>query len=210
MSRPFFFLFSVYFGTYTTANCIDTLHAAKHDLPTSTVSSTTTKFIGTTIVSTSLCVYKDGIFARAYGSSLPRTPVPMISYALFTFRDAITVFASFNLPSLLAPRLTHLSMSSFPVLEHFLGSETRSLKMAQMLCPALCQFVTTPIHLLGLGLHNRRQRIGIRERIKMIRRDVFVATPLRMVRIVPAFGIGNVVNVSLRSSFMPAYELPKV
>jgi hypothetical protein len=209
MSRQFFFLFLVYFGTYTVANCIDTLHAAKHNQPPSTVSATTMKFICTTIVSTGLCVYKDGIFARAYGSSLPRKPVPMISYALFALRDAITMFASFNLPSLLAPRLTLLHISKFPALEHFLSSESRSLKIAQMLCPAACQFVTTPIHLLGLGLHNRRERLGSLQRLKMIRRDVFVATPLWMLRIVPAFGIGNVVNTSLRGSFMPIAETEK-
>jgi hypothetical protein len=85
---------------------------------------------------------------------------------------------------------------------YLIGSESSGLKTAQILSPAFCQFVTTPIHLLGLDLHNRQHKLGVLERVQIIRRDVFVAIPLRMLRIVPAFGIGNVVNISVRRSLM--------
>ncbi|KAH6895290.1 hypothetical protein B0T10DRAFT_557517 [Thelonectria olida] len=192
----------VYFGTYATANLFDSLYATANDLDDTTISSTAAKFLATTLISTSLGIYKDGYYAKIYGQLNRASPVPLLSYALFTGRDAITIFASFNIPALLAPHLAQLSFSDASPFSTLIGSEAASLKTSQMLIPALTQFITTPIHLLGLDLYNRPIPLGIRERLSSIRHHAPVAVPLRMMRVLPVFGIGNMANTVFRNSIM--------
>ncbi|KAI5463135.1 hypothetical protein BGZ63DRAFT_184414 [Mariannaea sp. PMI_226] len=193
----------VYFGTYATANLFDTFYATTNDLDSTTISSTAAKFLATTLISTALGIYKDGYYAKAYGRLNRASPVPLWSYALFTGRDAITIFASFGIPALVAPHLSQLSLSdASPVLSSLIGTEEASLKTSQMIVPALTQFVTTPIHLTGLDLYNRPGKLGIRERLSSIRHHAPMAVPLRMMRILPVFGIGNMANTVFRNSLL--------
>ncbi|KAL9132538.1 MAG: hypothetical protein Q9175_006290 [Cornicularia normoerica] len=118
LTRPYFFLTSkpallisaLYFGTYATANSVDTISSTVSNTSTTTVTTGPAKFLATTSVNISLCLYKDSQFARMFGpppgiaGTVTRT-VPKASYALFAMRDSLTVFASFNLPPLIAPLL---------------------------------------------------------------------------------------------------------
>ncbi|KAF4983104.1 hypothetical protein FZEAL_1414 [Fusarium zealandicum] len=192
--------FLVYFGTYSTANLCDSIYAASNDLDVATITSTMPKFLATTAVSTGLCVYKDGYFAKLLGTSAVKAAVPRRSFALFTLRDAVTVFASFNMPSIVAPKLMQLPTDG--PMSAFTRSEQASLRTAQMIMPAAIQLVSTPIHLLGLDYNNRQEKLPFEERVKTIKKHVHVATPLRMMRIVPAFGIGSVANTSFRRSML--------
>lgn len=202
-SKPFQLVFGVYFATYATANLLDSSYAAKNNLPLSTQSSTSTKLICTTAVSTTTCIYKDGRLARIFGSAAKSARVPLRSYALFTLRDAVTIHASFTLPVAVAPRLAQFaSTSKLGYYFEALKSESISLKTSQMALPAITQFLTTPIHLLGLDYHNNRGRIDFRNRVSTILNGVRVAIPLRILRIVPAFGVGNVVNTSMREALL--------
>lgn len=77
--------------------------------------------------------------------------------------------------------------------------------------PAAFQFVATPLHLLGLDLVGRPGRAGaggssMLERAERIRRDWFSASSVRAVRILPAFGVGCVVNTELREWLLVAYR----
>lgn len=167
----------------------------------------------------SLCLYKDARFARMFGAGGGGTPpsttqnqatkgiisttttkalaeggkalakavprsVPKRTLALFAARDSLTVFASFNIPHLLGP---------------VIGSQNA----AQFLAPAGVQILSTSLHLLGLDLYNRREgvggnSIGWRDRWGRIRRDWAGAAVARMGRVVPAYGVGGVVNAGLR------------
>ena len=49
-----------------------------------------------------LSLVKDRNFARMFGTGSPR-PVPLPTFILFSTRDAMTIFSSFNVPPLLAP-----------------------------------------------------------------------------------------------------------
>ena len=129
--------------------------------------------------------------------------VPRSSLALFAARDSLTVFASFNVPSLLGPLLSEAGG---------LGAQA-GLNAAQFLAPAGVQAVSTPLHLLGLDLYNRQKgaggeisggdgRINWRDRWTVVRRDWFGASLARMARVVPAFGVGGVVNSKVRRTFM--------
>ena len=201
-SVPARLIFCVYLGTYATANLIDTLKSFTRSSAPTDVTASTSKFVGTAVVSTCLTVCKDSRMAQFLGTSGKRLPTPTITYCLFTARDAITIFASFNLPTLIAPRLADLP----PAMKHRFGkllqTESGRFKTAQFLLPAAVQFVTTPIHLLGLDLYNRRDRLSFASRMGRVVKDSGMAVPARMVRIIPAFGMGGVINASTRKTLM--------
>lgn len=181
----------------------------------------TAKFLMTTAVNMGICVYKDARFATIFGNTSPSPSttagsssggvasggggvtchpsassarVPRVSYALFCLRDSITIFASFNIPSLIAPRIP----------DGIAATAGMKSALAQFACPALMQFVSTPMHLLGLDLYNRQAAggLGWRERVGRIRRDYVVSCFARMGKIVPAYGVGGVVNVRMREGLM--------
>lgn len=64
------------------------------------------------------------------------------------------------------------------------------------------------MHLLGLDLYNRQPPggLGWRERTSRIRRDYIPSCFARMGKIVPAYGVGGVVNVRMRASLMEYLE----
>ncbi|EBA27191.1 hypothetical protein KXW98_003265 [Aspergillus fumigatus] len=220
-SVPFLLIYTLYTSTYLTANAIDTLASTLRDRPFETVFPGTAKFLTTTAVNMGICVYKDARFARIFGagnnaaastttgsrtgggapggatchpSGTSALKVPKISYALFCLRDSITIFASFNVPALLAPRIP----------DGIVATAGGKSALAQFACPALMQFVSTPMHLLGLDLYNRQPvgGLGWRERVGRIRRDYVASCFARMGKIVPAYGVGGVVNVRMREGLM--------
>ncbi|KAF7591074.1 hypothetical protein BBP40_001973 [Aspergillus hancockii] len=220
-STPFLLIYTLYTSTYLTANAIDTVSSTLRNQPFSTVFAGTAKFLATTTVNMGICVYKDARFARLFGasstppSSPPSMPaqttsppaschpsgaakVPKISYALFCLRDSITIFASFNVPTLVAPSIPDW-VASTPGMK---------AAIAQFSCPALMQFASTPMHLLGLDLYNRQPPggLGWRERASRIRRDYVPSCFARMGKIVPAYGVGGVANVRLRAAMMQYLE----
>ena len=225
-SRPFVLVFALYAGTYMSANSLDTFSSTFAPLRTNSTStstkpdprdpSTTTagtpKFLATSATNLSLCVYKDSQFAKFFGSptsslTTPRPSVPPISLVLFGARDALTVFASFNLPPLIAPRVPFVAQRAG------LGTEWEKhvsrTSAAQFLAPAAVQVISTPLHLLGLDLYNRKRSAGeisVRSRAERVWRDWGKSCVARICRILPAFGVGGVVNTRVRRWWME--ELP--
>ncbi|KAJ5681699.1 uncharacterized protein N7477_001639 [Penicillium maclennaniae] len=208
-STPFLLIYALYSSTYLTANTIDTVTSTLRNQSYDTVTPGPAKFISTTVVNMAICVYKDARFAKIFGAqpnsaSSPSTchpkptatgpQIPKVSYTLFCLRDSITIFASFNVPPLIAPSIPD-----------FIAS-TPSMKsaVAQFSCPALMQFASTPMHLLGLDLFNRQPVGGLpwTDRMARIRRDYVPSCFARMGKIVPAYGIGGVVNVRMRAMLM--------
>jgi hypothetical protein len=199
ISKPFALICMLYGGTYFTANSVDTLSATVKNLPASSVTSGTTKFAASSTANVGLCLIKDQAFVRMFGSGGPPRPVPLPSYALFTIRDCLTIFASFNVPPLLGPVI---SKSMGKELEKSLNGQT----IAQFLAPASIQLISTPLHLLGLDLYNRGDKLGFADRWQMIRKNWAISSVARICRIVPAFGIGGVVNQNLRKRMISKLE----
>lgn len=81
-----------------------------------------------------------------------------------------------------------------------------STSAAQFMAPAAMQIVSTPLHLLGLDLYNRNERVPFGERLNKIRVDWLKSTLARMARIIPAFGVGGVVNTRVRATMMGKLE----
>ncbi|KAK3389354.1 hypothetical protein B0H63DRAFT_390744 [Podospora didyma] len=199
-SKPFALIFMLYGGTYLTANALDTATSTVQNRPATLVTSGTAKFASSSAANIGLCIYKDQVFVRLFGppGQVARA-VTMPSYALFAARDCMTIFASFNVPSLLGPILTERLGAE---VQRYASGQT----LAQFAAPAAVQLVSTPVHLLGLDIYNRPYSAGgmpsWRDRWAAVRKNWAVSTAARICRIVPAFGVGGVVNYKVRKGLM--------
>ncbi|PBP15820.1 sequence orphan [Diplocarpon rosae] len=198
-SKPFALICMLYGGTYFTANSLDTITSTVHNRPASHVTSGTAKFAASSAANVGLCLVKDATFAKLFGSGGPPRPVPLPSYALFTLRDCLTIFASFNIPPLLGPAISQRMNRE---LEKTISGQT----IAQFAAPAAVQLVSTPMHLLGLDLYNRGSVVTWGDRWQIVKRNWGISAAARICRIVPAFGLGGVVNCNVRRSLMGRLE----
>ncbi|PQE03820.1 hypothetical protein CJF32_00000809 [Rutstroemia sp. NJR-2017a WRK4] len=198
-SKPFALICMLYGGTYLTANTLDTVTATVHNKPATTVTSGTSKFVASSTANIGLCLFKDQAFARLFGPSGPPRPVPFPSYILFTARDCLTIFASFNVPPILGPIITKNLSDE---VQKSLSGQT----IAQFLAPASVQLISTPMHLLGLDLYNRGKGVTWGDRWSIVKKNWGVSAVARMCRIVPAFGVGGVVNMKVRKNLMTKLE----
>jgi len=111
----------------------------------------------------------------------------------------MTIFASFNIPPLLGP-----------VLDKKLGEEMQKAvsgqTLAQFVAPASIQLASTPLHLLGLDLYNRGGLVSWADRWAVVKKNWGVSAVARICRIVPAFGVGGVVNSKVRRGLMEKLE----
>ncbi|KAL8654584.1 MAG: hypothetical protein Q9226_003376 [Calogaya cf. arnoldii] len=198
-SRPFRLISMVYFSTYLTANSIDTISSTITPSPITHTTSGTSKFLAASAVNMSLGIYKDSQFAQMFrapgnvASALTKS-VPKASYALFSLRDSMTIFASFNLPPLVAPMLSEE-----------VDKVVSRASLAQVLTPAAMQVFTTPLHLWGLDLYNR-PGVSLAERVVQVGKNWAGSTLVRMGRIIPAFGFGGVINAKVRRRLMGNLE----
>lgn len=194
--RAFGIPFLIYFAVFATANIFDSMHAIRNDLEPAAVSTSPSKFLATTAMSTCLGVYKDGYFAKLAA----RAPVPLLSYCMFTARDAITVYSSFILPSLVSSKLATSGLWSLPPFCEILHSNVSTFDIAQLMMPVASQFISTPVHLLGLDINNRRIGFAISDRISQVRRHLTFATNMRIARVLPTLGVGSSLNTGCKRS----------
>lgn len=201
-SKPVALIFAVYGGTYLTANTLDTATSTLAGRPAAHVTSGTGKFAASSAANIGLGVYKDQVYARMFGpvgQAVRR--VPAASYALFTARDCITIFASFNVPVALGPAVDTLLGDG---LRRRLSGQT----LLQFAAPAAAQVLTTPFHLLGLDLYNRPRGPGPAsaptwaQRAAQVYKNWGISVAARLCRIIPAYGVGGVVNAKVRRTLM--------
>lgn len=193
-SKPVALIFMVYGGTYLTANTLDTATSTLHNKPATHVTAGSLKFVSSSAANVGLCIFKDQTYVKLFGPSGPPRPVPLPSYVLFTVRDCMTIFASFNIPPLLGPVLSNHISQEF---QKTISGQT----VAQFAAPAMVQIFSTPLHLLGLDLYNRPGETRA-ERWLTVKKNWAVSVVARICRIVPAFGVGGVVNTNVRKNLM--------
>ncbi|KAF4971452.1 hypothetical protein FSARC_1680 [Fusarium sarcochroum] len=193
--RAFGYVWALYAATYAVSNSSDTLAHEFHRAAVGTIT-----FVNTMIVNVPLGVLKDVRFAQMFSASTTpskkaapviQSGVPRAATATFLMRDAITIFGSFTM----APWVSELipdSLSSSP--------HSKAI-ISQLTVPIFSQFAATPVHLLGLDLYARPRGVPWVERSAQIRRDLLSATIVRSLRIIPAFGVGCIVNMETRSWF---------
>ena len=213
-AKPFSYVWTLYAATYTTANSVESIAKAFTTKADQVLVSSVT-FLSTCIVNVPLGVWKDVRFVQLYGrpaaaSSLPTAPlaakaaasatqrplpqptkVPRSVGATFLFRDAITIFGSVNLPPMLSPFLS----------DSYFANPAMKMAALQLSVPILSQIVATPVHLLALDLYNNPMKEGTVPRVTRMKRNLAPTTAMRCSRIIPAFGVGLVVNTGLRDYF---------
>lgn len=199
LARPFALVTALYFGTYFTANSIDTASSTIQNKPITGTTAGTSKFVATSTTNLALCLYKDNAFTQTFGNpAAAKRAVPLPTFALFTVRDCLTIFASFNLPPVVSPYL-----------DKRMGEEMKkymsAASTAQFLTPAAVQLVSTPLHLLGLDLYNNPGATW-QHRASIVVKNWAKSAFARMGRIVPAFGVGGVVNTKVRRGLMAKLE----
>lgn len=203
-SKPCALILMVYGGTYLTANTLDTVAATVANRPATRVTSGTAKFAASSAANIGLGIYKDQVFVRLFGppGAVPR-PVAPASYALFALRDCMTIFASFNVPPMISPAVSQYLPAD-------VQARIAPATIAQFCAPAAVQFASTPLHLLGLDWYNRPSglhgKVTLRDRWDAVSKNWLVSSTARICRIIPAFGVGGVVNMKVRSSLMRKLE----
>jgi hypothetical protein len=133
-----------------------------------------------------MSMMKDRAFAKIYAApGKIATPFPKLSLAMFAVRDAATVAASFTLP----PRLT-------PWVEQATGLPHDIARgLVQLVTPLSAQVFTVPFHLGALDLYNNPENT---QRIAFVKREYIKTLFARWGRILPAFGVGGVINLQMQ------------
>lgn len=126
-------------------------------------------------------IAKDRAYARMFGTVAPRG-LPATSYLFFFSRDVVTMGASFNIPEPLAEEMAKYGVP-----------KSTADVAAQLFCPVAMQFITTPMHLLGLDCYNRPAQT-FQERIDLVAANYRKTVAARIARILPAFGFGGIGN----------------
>ncbi|KAJ3251039.1 hypothetical protein HDU77_006164 [Chytriomyces hyalinus] len=180
-------VFTVYSLTYAATNVTDTMSKRM------SIDPAVPKLIASSTTNTGLTIWKDSLLTRWFGQGTPR-PVPMKSYACFGFRDSLTMAAAFTFPPMLSEVLQGPTV----------GANKQTADVAcQLFLPCAFQFITTPVHLLGLDFYNRpnhKEAGGAVGRVRAVGKEYLPSTFARMGRILPAFGIGGVLNKNVRST----------
>ena len=148
------------------------------------------KLVGSSIANVTLSVAKDHVFTQMFGLGPPRA-LPLISYGLFAGRDTLTILAGFNMPPIIAAEL----MKQFGWTKH------AAENIAQVTVPCAMQFVSTPLHLLGIDMYNKNGQ-SFSERVAFIGRNYIGTSMARIARILPAYGVGGIVNKKLRRALI--------
>lgn len=77
---------------------------------------------------------------------------------------------------------------------------------AQLMTPVGLQFVTTVFHILAIRYRQTYPRIDVHDFVQSMKNSYIAATSLRMCRIIPAFGIGGIMNTKMRSNLLDIAE----
>lgn len=180
----FLMIWGVYGGTYIVANSIEAICERTKSSPIAP------KFVGSSATNITLSVLKDKAYARMFGVGDPK-PFPSISYALFATRDSMTILGSFTLPPIVGKVIDK---------QFQLGKQT-SDNLAQLTVPCMIQFLSCPLHLYGLDRYNRPDpSLTYKDRLLRIKQEYLKTALARIARILPAFGVGGVVNKYVRQS----------
>lgn len=192
-------IFALYGTTYVVNNASESLSAefASEKVVGSIV------FASTFGVNVPLGLWKDVRYSQLFGSPVGAKTATQITdaarkqlakastrapTAAFLVRDAITAFGSFTMPSLVSEIIPHRLVPD---------AASRAV-ISQLTVPMLSQIGATPAHVVGLDYYSRRDGASPLQRLSRIREYIPSTTVARCLRIVPAFGIGIVVNKDLR------------
>ena len=135
----------------------------------------------TSLVNVTAIALKD----RAYASlTNGRAKVfPLTSYALFAVRDGLTITSSFVVKNVACQHL-----------EQHYGMRHRDADLAASFAvPMAAQLLSTPFHILSLDVYSR-PHAALASRAAEVARGYAGVCSGRVMRIIPAFGVGGWLN----------------
>jgi hypothetical protein len=182
--KEFLLIHGLYSSTYISANIIDSICDYKD------IDNKLPKIIGTSSVNVTLCVLKDREFAKMF-NNLPKHSFPLTSLGLFAMRDILSIGASFIGP-------TYIS--------NIVEKDFFKYNTSQFICPLLIQFISSPLHLLGLNLYNNKNA-NFNQRLKFISNEYLKTTIARIARIIPAFSFGCIINTTSKNELKKIKKL---
>ncbi|KAG5466175.1 hypothetical protein GH5_00915 [Leishmania sp. Ghana 2012 LV757] len=174
--------------------------------------------IASGVMNTVFTIWKDSVILRALPPANPndlsnaKKPVPFMTRALFCGRDTLTCVAAFTFVPTVASwisgyayyqkRLPQAPDVILPDSEGKVRLPISCTDVAQMLTPALLQLLTTLMHITAIRYRQTYPQFSLKDLSDSLRSTYLSSTLLRMCRIMPAFGIGGIMNRELRSSLL--------
>jgi len=178
-------MFDVYSATYITYNL---------------TKQTNNEFLTlalTTFVNSVSIIYKDIKFNKFI--NIKKSPLlkskSLIPYFLFGLRDMITVYSCFNSNKFLIDNLSN---------NNYLLNKNKNLNefIISLGTPAFAQIFSTPIHILAFDILNCKDAM-LSQRLKSIKINYKNILTGRIIRVIPAFGIGSYLNSRLMEQITP-------
>lgn len=167
----------VYSSTYCTANLTE-LHCKKNNmdykLPT---------LLSTSLVNILSISYKDMIYSKILNSQIKT--FPMRCNLLFALRDVLTINSCFIWKKDIIHYLDQYIMHN------------KSEIITSIFLPSCIQVISTPIHILAIDMYEK-PKSTIVDRLKNIKSCYKSVLTGRIMRTIPAFGIGGFMNDMLR------------
>ena len=206
-NRVYRLCFTVYLGTYITANCVRSISEGYLKQAPETVAWNCG--IASSIANTLLTIWKDINILRVMPASLSGAKgsnyIPMLSRGLFALRDTVTCLAAFTV----VPLFKDYLMRTQPT-----WSEYRSKTTASLATPCAIQFLTTAIHIPAIKYQRMYQpgrKWGGPEGymagcVGALKADYAGAVRLRVPRIFFAYGLGTLLNTDLRAWMIKKVE----
>jgi hypothetical protein len=175
--KPLFVMNMVYSSTYCTANLTE-LYCKKNNIDYKLPTLFTTSLINIFTIS-----YKDMIYSKLLKNTLVK--FPLRSNFLLAIRDVMTINACFIWKKDLINYLDKYMMHN------------KSEIISSIILPSTIQIISTPIHILAIDMYEKPHSNSI-ERFKNIKLCYKSVLFGRILRAIPAFGIGSFINDMLR------------
>lgn len=187
LRQPAFrYLWVMYGGTYCAANAF----TSYEDINKSSEPLKKTSSIF--CVNASLSLWKDSNFAKLFGNGPPK-PIPPPAYVSWWARDFLSMAVIFTLPPLAAQQL-HARAGM---------DKQQATTVCQLGLPLLLQPFVAPLHLYGYVIYND-PKATVTQQKAVVRREIWGAVQMRLVRCVPPYCVGTVVNSAIRRALKPA------
>lgn len=203
-----------YFFTYTGSN-LSKSYCESHGMASS---ANLAAGVASGVINTLLSIWKDGVILQALPPANPNDiasavkPVPWLTRGLFAGRDILTCVGAFTLAPMLANWITRYAYhhkklkdvpnAKLPEDEGKVRLPISAADTAQILTPALLQFVTTILHISAIRYRQTYPKFDYEDLKRSLKATYLPSTFLRMGRIFPAFGLGGIMNRNVRSDLL--------
>lgn len=173
-------------------------------------------------INTVLTIWKDSVILRALPPvnandlASAKKPVPNLTRFLFGCRDVLTCVAAFTIAPALAVYLSQyiyhhrrvkgVKDAALPEDEGKRKFFLSPADTAQIITPALLQFVTTLMHITAIRYRQTYPQFNWADLKKSLHDTYLSSTLLRICRIIPAFGLGGILNREMRCELLNKAE----